>query len=320
MFTGTFDSPNFAAVNPDLKKDLLMSPGDRIRIHLHDASAGLRADLADLTTGTSGSMTASTANGFGHVLYRPNANNCKAKPYAFHPEYSTGMPRGNTWSAHTYNIAMSDEIGHFENCQGIDPGSGNCKTPGAQDSALDGDDVGCVPAADSTLVAIDGCFAPDGDFDGQSYQLDWPGTNPNPAVDSQLHPTPVMFTSATTDNGTRDYSTVAFETDLPRIEAADSQLNPPFCERSTGVGCVNPPVGAKFYPFYSTTMNAGTCTWQEGGDFIPGTTNDFGGSSTTEYGPLLLTAFPTVGPAIEHLYDNFNSGNLLNPCPVFRSG
>ena len=27
-------------------------------------------------------------------------------------------------------------------------------------------------------------------------------------------------------------------------------------------------------------MHAGSCTWQEGGDFLPGTTNDFGGSSS----------------------------------------
>ena len=30
--------PNFSAVNPDLTKDLLMSPGDRIRIHMHDTT------------------------------------------------------------------------------------------------------------------------------------------------------------------------------------------------------------------------------------------------------------------------------------------
>ena len=120
LFTGTFDNPNFAAVNPDLNKDLFMNPGDRIRMHCTTRRRAFELDLIDLTTGQSGSMTASTANGFAHILYQPNASNCKAKPYAFHPEYSTGTPRGNTWSAHTYNIAMSDEIGHFENCEGID--------------------------------------------------------------------------------------------------------------------------------------------------------------------------------------------------------
>jgi hypothetical protein len=54
-----------------------MSPGDTIKIHLHDTPAGLRADLADLTTGQSGSMTASIANGFGHILYTPNSSTCQ---------------------------------------------------------------------------------------------------------------------------------------------------------------------------------------------------------------------------------------------------
>jgi hypothetical protein len=50
LFTGTFDNPNFAAVNPDFNRDLMMKPADRIRIHLHDTPAGFRADLTDLTT------------------------------------------------------------------------------------------------------------------------------------------------------------------------------------------------------------------------------------------------------------------------------
>ena len=172
-------------------------------------------------------------------------------PYAFHPEYSTANPRGNTWSAHTYNVAMSDEIGHFENCLKLDANL-NCVKPGAQDKGgLDEDDGNnfCVPASDSTLIHINGCFSADGDFDGQSYQQDWPGTDPNVHRDRALHPSPVLFTSPLTNNGRTNYSTVAFETDLPRIEAPDSQDNPPFCDRTTGANCVNPPNGAQFYPF-----------------------------------------------------------------------
>ena len=172
LFTGTFDNPNFAAVNPDLQKDLLMSPGDRVRIHMHDTADGLRIDLTDLTSGGSGSMTASVGNGFGHILYQPDSATCNMAPYAFHPEYSTANPRGNTWSAHTYNVAMSDEIGHFENCRKLDATNTNCAKPGDQDKgALDEDDGNgfCVPAADSTLVKINGCFSDDEDFDGQSY-------------------------------------------------------------------------------------------------------------------------------------------------------
>jgi hypothetical protein len=315
LFTGTFSAPNFTAVNPDLTKDLLMNPGDRIRVHLHDTLAGLRADLTDLSTGQSGSMTASVANGFGHILFTPGSSTCQEAPYAFHPAYSTANPRGNTWTAHTYNVAFSDEIGHFENCLQIDA-NGNCLSAGSQDSSgLDPDDSGCVPGTDSTVVKIDGCFSPDGDYDGQSYRNDWPGTNPVPGQDRKFHPSPVMFTSPTLSNG-KNFSTVAFETDLPRIEASDSQTNPPFCNTATGENCVNPPMGAQFYPFFSTTNNHGTCSWQEGGRFIPGTVNDFGGSSTTEFGSLLLTLFPVAGNTTVLRFDNFNSGDMANPCPV----
>jgi hypothetical protein len=314
LFTGTGSAPNFAAVNPDLTKDLLMKPGDRIRVHMHDTPAGFRVDLTDLTTDQHGSMTASIANGFGHILFTPGSKTCQEAPYAFHPAYSTANPRGNTWSAHTYNVAFSDEIGHFENCLALDANF-NCSSPGAQDATLDGDDTACVPGTDSTLVHIDGCLNSDNDYDGQSYRLDWPGTNAAPGQDRMLHPSPVIFTSPLI-GGVRNYSTVAFETDMPRIEASDSQANPPFCNNRTGANCVNPPAGAQFYPFFSTRIDRGSCAWQEGGPFIPGTMNDFGGSSATEFGPLLFTLFPGAGFMPRVAADNFNSGNMPNPCPV----
>ncbi len=322
LFTGRLEDPNFAAVNPNLQQDLLMSPGDRILIHMHDTPAGFRVDMFDLTTGQSGSMTASIANGFGHILYQPSSATCNEAPYAFHPEYSTANPRGNTWSIHTYNVAMSDEIGHFENCLAIDA-EHNCTVPGSQDAGgLDEDDANnfCVPGTDSTLVMIDGCFFDDEDWDGQSYRLDWPGTNPNPFIDRLLHPTPVRFTSPTTDNGRINYSTMAFETDLPAIEGEGAQFNPPFCDPDTGANCVNPPMGAQFYPFYTTAFSGHGCVWQEGGNFIPGTINHFGGSSTAEYGELLRVLFPDPGFTTSQPISDFNSGDRFNPCPTFGHG
>jgi hypothetical protein len=316
LFTGTFTSPNFAAVNPDPTKDLMMNPGDLVTIHMHDTTAGLRIDLNDHTTQQTGFMVASIANGFGHILYQPQAKTCSMAPYAFHPEYSTGNPRGNTWSAHTYNIAFSDEIGHFENCLTLDANF-NCASSAESNphgSAPDGDDVFCVPAADSTLVQINGCFQSDGDFDGPSYKNDWPGTIQDPTADAAVHPTPVRFTSPLA-NGNTNYSNVAFEADLPRIEASDSQLNPPFCDTSTGVGCVNPPSGAEFYPIYTTVNANGTCTWQQGGTHIPGTIDLFGGTSTTEYGPLLKAPYPTKSNKIQYKFDNFQNDLGTNPCP-----
>jgi hypothetical protein len=319
LFTGTFDNPNFTSVNPDVTKDLMMNPGDWVTIHIHDTPAGVRVDMSDETTHQSGSMTASVANGFAHVLYTPNSNTCKSAPYAFHPEYSTGMPRGNTWSAHTYNVSYSDEIGHFEHCNALDANF-NCAVAGSDDPKLDDDDVFCVPGTDSLLVMINGCFASDDDFDGPSYQNDWPGTNPNPRIDQLLHPEPILFSSPITGGG-HDYPTVAFEADLPIIEGT--------CDTSTGAGCVNPPAGSQFYPFFSNRRvhgsrdgsvdfssndDHGSCVWQEGGDFIPGTVRDFGGSAAAEYGTLLSTTFPVAGFTTVQEFDNFNSGDLANPC------
>jgi len=333
LFTGTFDNPNLTAVNPDVTKDLLMSPGDRITIHMHDTPAGFRVDLVDETTHQSGSMTASVANGFAHVLFTPDADTCTSAPYAFHPEYSTANPRGNTWSAHTYNVAYSDEIGHFEHCNALDANF-NCAVPGSDDATLDDDDVFCVPGEDSLLVKINGCFASDLDFDGPSYQNDWPGTNPNVKLDQRLHPEPLLFTSATT-NGGHEYPTIAFEADMPAFEDT--------CDTVTGVGCVNPPPGSEFYPFFSTRRldddegdddvfssdkrgndkkrdgdrdKDGPCTWQEGGNFIPGTTNNFGGSAATEFGHLISTTFPVAGFTTVERFENFNSGDIPNPCKV----
>jgi len=80
-----------------------------------------------------------------------------------------------------------------------------------------------------------------------------------------------------------NFQRVAFETNLPRIEAEDSAA-PAFCNRQTGKNCVNPPPGAHFYPIFSTTRTGGSCEWQEGGPYIPNTTNTFGGNSRAEFG------------------------------------
>jgi hypothetical protein len=314
IHTGTFSNPNLDAVTPDYFKDLMMNPGDRIHIHMFDTAAGLKITLDDLTSGQSGSMTASIDNGFGHILYRPGSSTCKMKPYAFHPEYDTASTRGNTWSAHTYNVSYSDEIGHFEHCSHVDQDF-NCDgtssdDPGGLDE--DNDNNFCVPGSFSTVVKINGCFSSDADFDGPSYQNVWPGTDPDPVADKRMHMQPLIFSSAMTTEGS-SFPTFAFETDLPRIEAADSQDNPPFCDRTTGANCVNPPSGAEFYPIYSQVTDQGTCKWAEGGQYIPGAAYPYGTNSTAEYGPLLQTPYPAPG-GIVYRYNNFNSGDLSNSC------
>jgi hypothetical protein len=310
-----------ATFTPDPSKDLFMNSGDRLSVALHDTANGFQVVINDQTSGQSGSMTASAANGFGEVQYAPPpSTSCTNIPTNFHPMYSTSSEHTRVpWAAHTYNVAFSDEIGHFEYCNGVNPVKGVCHSAGVNDpSGLDADDIGCFSPSQSTKIRVAGCIFSDVDFDGVPYQNTWPGTLSNSSQDALLHPSPVQFSSPLF-NGTANYSRAAFETDLPRIEFA---TNPP-CQRhisnpadpSPGSGCVNPPVGASFYPFFSTTSVSGHCRWQEGGPFIPGTTNDFGGSSATEFGPLLASAYPAANGQPTFRFNNFRNILSSNPCP-----
>jgi hypothetical protein len=318
------DPQDFRHFTPVLSTALLMNSGDQLTVDLHDTSDGFTVIIKDLTTGETGSMTASVANGFAQIKFDPTATTCTSLPSAFHPMYATSSEDTRVpWAAHSYNVAFSDEIGHFEYCAGVDSEGGNCIAAGANDpGGVDSDDVGCFSAASSTRVQIGGCLGTDIDFDGVPYQNTWPGTGRNHGQDKKYHPSPILFSSPTFNGGTQDYDRVAFEADLPRIEAADFGGN---CNRTTGANCVNPPPGANFYPIYSTTQDrgdhgdgsrdeGGQCTWQLGGPKIPGTTNTFGGNSTAEFGPLLLLAYPVPG-GTSFRYNNFRNVLSSNPCP-----
>ncbi len=311
---------NPAVTTPDPTKDLFMDSGDTLTVNLHDTPAGFQVVINDLTQGTSGSMTASIANGFGQVKFDPKGSGCTILPYAFHPMYSTSSEHTRVpWAAHSYNTAFSDEIGHFEYCKAVDS-TGVCTQDGVHDTdttlAGDEDDITCLSAASSTRIAITGCAGADSDFDGVPYQHTWPGSLSNPGANSRFNPRSILFTSPLI-NGSQNYDRVAFENDLPRIEF---DTKPP-CQRhvsnpadpNPGQDCVDPPVGANFYPVYTTRNTNAGCAWQLGGANIPGTQNTFGGTSTAEYGGLLLLAYPAPGgPTLR--YNDFRQVLSNNPC------
>jgi hypothetical protein len=83
-----------------------------------------------------------------------------------------------------------------------------------------------------------------------------------------------------------------------------------------GAGCINPPNGASFYPIFTTGTADGACVWQEGGAFLPGTTNTFGGTSQAEYGDLLTSIYPAVGNTTQGIIENFHNTLHKNPCPA----
>ncbi len=324
-----------------------MNPGDRVRVSIHDTAEGVKTEVQDLTTGITGSMTASIANGFVQVNFVPDPDpahpsvSCTGTPYAFHPQYSTSSERTRTvWTAHTMNVGFSDEIGHYELCSAVDSEGGKCAgTSPADPGGPDFDDQASCFSGESLdrlgLPPLGACIGEDLDFDGTSYSFNWPGTGPH-ATDALIHPSPIRFTAPQfrlqghhdgDDGGRsslRDFGSIAFETDTPINESFSN----PDCNILTGTGCTNPPVGAKFYPIYSTTRRYSdgdrddnrVCSWQFGGPGISDTENSFGGTAATEYGDQLSVLFPGAADSAHPNgttfteVDDFRRVLSRNPC------
>jgi hypothetical protein len=159
---------------------------------------------------------------------------------------------------------------------------------------------------------LQGCTDTNTGFDGVSYQPVWPDGNPR-------HPTPIQFSSPLTGpHYNLQYSRAAFETDLPRIEAADTTSSPTPCNRNTGANCTLIPgtddgQPAAFYPFFSIRNVAGKCLWQFG-NHIPGSKNDFG--QNAQYGTLLNLTYTASGGAPTTRYNDFRQILSRNPCPA----
>jgi hypothetical protein len=317
---------------PDPAKDLFMNSGDQLGVALKDTPNGLNIAINDKTTGQTGSMTASAANGFAQVKYDPTGTSCTAIPYDFHPMYSTSSPQTRViWAAHTYNVSFADEIGHFDYCNGPTPipatpfgvdssgnpitcPAGNTEGAGATASPTDGEDFFCFPGTEALLVKVNGCTFTNSGFDGASYLPIWPDGN------TALHPTPIKFSSPRTgQNFTVNYQRMAFEADLPRIEAT--------CNRTTGAGCTLIPTTDKgtpalFYPFFSAlngdrarSHDGGGhgCEWAIGSD-LPGSSSNFGRNA--QYGSLLTTTYLAFGGggSTVNLINNFRQIHKPNPC------
>ncbi|MDQ6613363.1 MAG: hypothetical protein M3083_00985 [Actinomycetota bacterium] len=271
---------------------LKMNPGDTLTVTMHDTPAGFFTQITDVTTGETGTMTASVDNGFRHILWDPVNFTCNGAPYAFHPMYNLArppLPNGQpvawtTWSAHTDNIAYDVETGHFEK-------------PDAKADLDPTEDPPCVKHV------ITGCLGSDADFDGYPYHPDWPNGSPQ-------FPTPNYFTSPrspTVTGRTAPYPFVRFETDLPRIEEANNGGGLA-CDHHTGAGCTNPPPGA-FYPWYHLLVppSGGSCSWGLSND-MPNQISNFGGEQAA-WGPLTLTDY-----GFDKRYHNY-ARTIANPCP-----
>jgi hypothetical protein len=313
------DAASLDPANPDT---LFMGQGDRLTVDLDDTSSGLQATIQDTTTGQTGSMVASAANGFGQVEFAPHGRSCTVLPYDFHPMYSTSTPETRiSWAAHSTNVTFTAELGHFDFCSAVTSEGGNCdglEGPPGDERAADSDDVFCFGPAPLPFYPVGGCLGANTGFDGPSYQKDWPDGNPS-------HPTPVAFSSPRTGSTfTTPYSQVGFETNLPVAEASGLpvvQSNGP-CNLATGSNCTLPPPSddgtpAAFYPYFSAVTAASGCSWELGNVPAGANVNDFGqesqfGAPTPEvyYSPPFGASHGRTAPA----FTDFRNILPNNPC------
>jgi hypothetical protein len=249
-----------------------MNQGDRLRITIKDTPDGLFTGIEDLTTGETGFMIASARHSFQSL----DPNTCAPTNFSFHPEFATAK-FGNfvPWAALQANVNFDVEIGHF--------------TPGVNGDN-DADDAPCFPGP-----TVAGCLGADTDFDGSSYLLDWPDGTTNNATSLSL--TSVLGSGigplSVSGRGVYDqtYPQVQFETD---VGASESHC------KSSGVGCLVPPIHAQFYPFYSLSTS-NSCALQFGNLSGAGIDN-FGGDA--QYGT----------PNLAWFFGTNSSGIRPNPC------
>lgn len=320
-------------------RTLKMGQGDVLRVVMRDTAHGLLARIDDLSTGRSGSIVASAANGFMNT----NIADCSGTPFDFHPEFSSAQQQNQVpWAALEGGVLMQDELGHFEACSSVssrlpvsatfangqsfsdpnvyqvcnggaegngsgegpcDPATGLCQNATTETGAAcptndSASGVNCEFSGANCMIAgprittvngkavvdrwpIAGCQENvfqngDLDFDGSSYQADWPdGTRGHPTSFEYLGP----FTG-----GGHTYPSVQFETNVGASEI--------LCNTQTGAGCTTPPQGAAFYPFWSlgrSSLGSGICTWNFGNVIKHRTVRDFG--KTAQYGTPDLARF-----------------------------
>jgi hypothetical protein len=309
---------------------LLMNPGDQLRVHIFDAPApggghALEVAIDDLTTGQSGFMQASAANGYEatHIA------DCSGTPFNYEPEYSSaGKSNIVPWAALATDISTEFEIGHATPCTSLsDPATGGllgitlgdpffltCNGPyeNASDSTTDegfGGDGFCYPAGDthSTLYppgsylggsvppntmnfCLDELTGGDLDFDGTPYWADWPtGT-------SATATNPGSFVQSAPSSTGHRYPQSFFQTDVALSEAS--------CQESpTIAGCTVPPAGpGNFYPFWSTTSHGNQCSILFGNVTSGAGVKSYGGDA--QYGSDLRNEIGydefegKVGPAV----------------------
>jgi hypothetical protein len=237
---------------------LMMNPGDTVDVSIHDTPGGLFTGVHDLTTGTSGFMVASVANGFKST----DVHTCAGTPFAFHPEYSSAS-RDNIvpWTALQSGPGLAVETGHFEVADG------------------DADDTSCLPAPGGETA----CLSTDFDFDGTPYVSgNWPtALTPTTTTASAVSLLPLAKHALGPVSNGSPYPAFELESiagfTISQVSSCNI-LQPGQCSVDN-IGSLVPTYGG-FYPFYS----AAGCT-AAFGDVTGKGVNDFGGIAG--YGPTV---------------------------------
>jgi hypothetical protein len=307
---------------------LMMNPGDVVNVHMSDApapggGAAFEVVIRDLTTGQTGVMQASAANGF----MTSSPTDCSGTPFNFQPEFNTAkIGNINSWGADQVNISAAVETGHAEACTSLSdpianptaatndgsPVFSTCHGPYETTTQPDGNtpetsDALCFNAgathpgfngpgtstAPDRLTFCQANFPQNGDldFDGTPYWPEWPTS-----VTPTIYPGSFTYLFPTT-NGAQ-YTQFHFQTDVALSEIT--------CGPNTGgtgtlSGCTVPPPGpGGFYPYWSQVQSGGSCAlWF--GNVNAGST--FG--KAAQYG---TNQFNTFG------YPQFISPSHNNPC------
>ena len=104
-------------------KTLKMNPGDVLKVSITDVAdsgspdvGGMKASVTDVTTGQTGYMVASAANGFANT----SMADCTGTPFSFHAEYNSAQQQNQVpWAALEGGVLMEQEIGHGESCSSV---------------------------------------------------------------------------------------------------------------------------------------------------------------------------------------------------------
>jgi len=326
------DSDTSTLVNNS--ETLLMNPGDKVTFHMWDAPLpggggnAFEVSMDDLTTGQSGFMQASAANGF----MTTSSADCSGTPFNFQPEYNTAKAGNiNPWGADQVDISTEFETGHWEACTSLSdqlaanpinpndaspiynecngpyenagPPDGNtpevgeapCYLAGATHPGYNG--VGTSTPPNRMTGCLDEIFQNgDLDFDGPPYWKEWP-TSVTPNI------YPGSFQEAFPTTNGQQYTQFYFQTDvaLSEEQCGGNTLSTAPPGTQSLAGCTVPPKGpGNFYPYWSQIKSGGSCSLLFG-NVSAGST--FG--KDAQYGTVQFAKYG---------YPQFISPSHNNPC------